>query len=378
MERRWLQSLGDLSPDIWRGLESPDFSFTSHAFLRALETSGSVGEVSGWNPHYLTLWEGPRLVAALSLYGKDHSYGEYIFDWAWAEAYQRHGLAYYPKACASVPFTPATGAKLLLAEGSPVELKDELIRASLEFSEREGHSSLHFLFIPPEEIPHYRRLGFGIRHSHQYHWKNRGYGGFDDFLSQLKRERRQAIRSERRKAQALDLEIRLLQGPEIQAEHLEAMGRCYRNTCEKKSAIPYLKPSFFREMSEDLKAQCLLVLAREGKDWVAGAIFFHRGRNLYGRYWGALRDYPFLHFELCYYLPIEWAIANRIDTFEAGAQGEHKMLRGFSPTLTYSAHWIRHPGFREAIDRFLEEEKRQIALFLESLKSMSAYRDVNL
>ena len=377
MELRIFSSIEEIAAQDWQALTPQDFPFADHAFFLNLEKSRSIAGHSGWKPFYLTLWEDKKLVAALPLFEKSHSYGEFIFDWAWAEAYHRHGLAYYPKLCAATPMTPASGPKLLSLSHEKENFGKELIRSAQTLLGERQNSGLHFLFIPEDEIPIYQNQGFLIRHSYQYHWHNLGYQSFADFLAVLKRKRRQQIVSERKKVEQLGLQIELFIGSQIQKEHLEAMMSFYFVTHQQKGSPTYLQPEFFLEMEAALKQQCMIILAKEGQDWVAGAIFFFKGKNLYGRYWGAMKDYPFLHFELCYYRPIEWAIAQGFQKVEAGAQGEHKFLRGFEPTLTYSAHYLRHQGFQRAIGDFIEAEKLKIQDYFRGMEELSPYQIIS-
>lgn len=359
MEFKSFSSLAEIPSAAWDELQHGDFPFSRHAYLRALETSGSVGEGAGWTPLYFTLWDQGRLTAATYLYLKNHSYGEYIFDWEWAEAYARSGVAYYPKLVSAVPFTPATGPKLLLHPGADSrQCCAALIRHARDYVEAKSLSGLHFLFLPREELPYFKDAGFLVRHSYQFHWKNSGYENFNDFLATLKHKRRSEIRRERRAVQMLPIGIERLIGGAISSEHMDAMYGFYLDTIRKKGGIPYLTREFFQQVWKGMRSNLVLVLAKDKEKWVAGSIFYQEGACLYGRYWGCDADYPNLHFELCYYQGIEHAVLNKLRLFEAGAQGSHKTLRGFNPELTYSAHWIGHPGFREAIGRYIEEEKK--------------------
>jgi uncharacterized protein len=351
----------------WRALEPPDFPFFDFEFLRALERSGSIGRASGWSPSYLICKEGGRLLGALPLYLKTDSYGEYVFDWEWARAYNEHGLPYYPKLVAAVPFTPATGPKLLvrpdLDKAERAAVKRALLDATRELGEERGVSSSHALFLPEEELGEFTRQGFAVRHSLQFHWRNRGYEAFPDYLQALVSKRRRQVARERRQLESEGLRIERLTGEELDGEHASIMHRFYLGTFDRKWGFPYLTGAFFEEAFRTMRDRTLLVLARDGLTGrpVAGALNFFKGDALFGRYWGAAEERRNLHFELCYYQAIEFAIERRLELFEAGAQGEHKHARGFLPTLTYSAHEIRHPAFRRAIERYIETEKRYIA-----------------
>ncbi len=358
----------------WKALSHPDFPFADYEYLHALEASASVGENTGWSPLYVTTGAGDRIQGAMSLYTKSHSYGEYIFDWSWAEAYLRYQVPYYPKLVAAVPFTPATGPKLLFAADADREAAaSDLIVAALREMEARAQSSFHALFITPEEIGYFERAGFLIRHSYQYHWNNAGYARFEDFLAALKPRKRKQIARERAQLMEEKLTLKVVTGEAITADHALLFFQFYLSTISKRQAIPYLREAFFLRVFETMKDRIVLFLAEDGTETVAGSLCYFKGNTLFGRYWGASRDVRNLHFELCYYQPIEWAIGRGLKRFEAGAQGEHKVARGFLPTLTYSAHWIRHPGFRDAIGRFIEEEKTAIADLFEETRTHSPF-----
>jgi uncharacterized protein len=362
----------------WRAIEPPDFPFFDLEFLRALERSGSVGGASGWEPVYLVCRDGGRFLGALPLYLKTDSYGEYVFDWEWARAYRDHGLPYYPKLVAAVPFTPATGPKLLVhldaGEAERAAVTRALLGATRELAGELRVSSSHALFLPERELADFTEHGFAVRHSLQFHWHNRGYGSFSDYLEALTSKRRRQIMRERRQLEGLTVER--LTGEALEAEHAALMYRFYLGTYDRKWGFPYLTGSFFSEVFRTMRDRVLFVVARDEptKRPVAGALFFFKGRSLYGRYWGAVEERRNLHFELCYYQGIEFAIERRLDLFEAGAQGEHKLTRGFLPTLTYSAHEIRHPGFRHAIERYIAEEKELLAGTLAEYARHDPYR----
>jgi uncharacterized protein len=347
----------------WRALEPPDFPFFDFEFLRALERSGSVGDASGWSPVYLVCKERGRLLGALPLYLKTDSYGEYIFDWGWARAYREHGLPYYPKLVSAVPFTPATGPKLLVRPDTDrAAVTRALLDAAQGFGDERRVSSSHALFLPEEELEEFTQHGFAVRHSLQFHWRNRSYGAFSDYLDALVSKRRRQISRERRQLEGEGLEIEHLTGEDLSSEHAALMYRFYLRTLDGKWGVPYLNEAFFTEVFRTMKDRILLVLARDGVGRpVAGALNFFKGQTLFGRYWGAGEEVRNLHFELCYYQAIEFAIERGLKLFEAGAQGEHKLARGFLPSLTYSAHEIRHPGFRRAIEQYIAEEKEMLA-----------------
>ncbi len=379
LHQQVFHSLREVSPESWNRLIGEAFPFAEYDYLLALEEGHCVGIEPGWEPRYLTLWEGKQLQAACYLYRKTNSNGEYIFDWDWANAYQRYGQRYFPKLTSAVPFTPATGPKLLVAAdaSNPRELQQQLLASALELVQQEGCSSLHFLFIPAEEREIYEAAGLLLRHSFQFHWQNQGYGSFEDFLSRLRSKRRKEILRERRQVQEQGLEVILLRGEEIEPKLCRVMYDFYLTTIDRKWAMPYLSYEFFQYIFTHFRDQLVLALARKQGRWVAGTINYHKGPHLFGRYWGCRQDFRSLHFELCYYRLIEYAIEQGVQRFEAGAQGAHKIQRGFLPNLTYSAHWIAHPAFHRAIGEFIEEEKRSIQSNIEENPELSPYRQEN-
>jgi uncharacterized protein len=376
MHAKRYSGIGRVSEAAWREIEPPDFPFFDFAFLRALERSGSVGGASGWEPVYLLCKDGDHLLGALPLYLKTDSYGEYVFDWEWAHAYHEHGLPYYPKLVAAVPFTPATGPKLLVRhdEAERAAVTRTLLDAAGDLADELGVSSSHALFLPEQDLAAFTEYGFAVRHSLQFHWRNRGYGSFSDYLEALTSKRRSQIRRERRQLEGLTIER--LTGEALDEEHAAIMYRFYLGTYDRKWGFPYLTSTFFSEVFRTMRDRVLFVLARDEptRRPVAGALFFFKGRSLYGRYWGAAEERRNLHFELCYYQGIEFAIERRFELFEAGAQGEHKLARGFLPTLTYSAHEIRHPGFRHAIERYIARERELLAGTLAEYARHDPYR----
>jgi predicted N-acyltransferase len=361
-----LSSIEDVDEAGWRALEPPNFPFFDTEFLRALECSGSIGGASGWSPVYLVCKDGESVLGALCLYLKTDSYGEYVFDWDWARAYQQHGLPYYPKLVAAVPFTPATGPKLLVRPDVGATKRAAVRRAMLDAARRLGDqsdvSSSHALFLTEGERDEFAGRGFAVRYSLQFHWRNRGYDAFQDYLNALEGKRRRQVARERRQLGSEGLEIERLTGVDLGPEHADVMYRFYLATFDRKWGFPYLTEAFFDEIFRTMSDRVLLVLARDRltRRPLAGALNFLKGQTLFGRYWGAAEERRNLHFELCYYQAIEFAIERRMRLFEAGAQGEHKLARGFLPTLTYSAHEIRHPGFRYAIEQYIAEEREML------------------
>ena len=389
-----LAAIDEVDPAEWdacAGLGAGDLSaagtgnpFTAHGFLSALEDSGSAAADTGWLPRHLVVRDdGGRLVAAAPLYLKSHSYGEYVFDWGWAEAYQRAGGRYYPKLVCTVPFTPVTGRRLLVRPDAAAplagELADALADAMATLAERLGASSVHVNFSTE---PEWRRLGergYLRRQGQQFHWRNDGYRDFDDFLSRLASRKRKAIRKERRVVAAYGLDIRALSGVDITEDHWDAFYRFYRATSDNKWGPSYLTRDFFSLLGERLGPRVVLVFARDAAgEPIAGALNLVGGDVLYGRNWGtskgAAARYEFLHFEACYYQAIDYAIAHGLKRVEAGAQGPHKLQRGYLPTATHSAHWIADPALRAAIERFLASERRDVAFEMQLHAAHSPFR----
>lgn len=374
-----LDGIESMQKDEWGQLTTPDFPFNEHDFLSALETSGTLGAERGWVPQYLVLRKSGQLEAASCLYNKTNSYGEYIFDWAWADAFHRHGIPYYPKMVGSSPFTPATGPKIMVR--NPAEKSEyaaALINAGIDLTRDNHCSSLHYLFISEQELPYFEAIGFTIRHSFQYHWHNRSYQDFASFLAALKPKKRKQIQRERNHLQSAGLTFSTFSGRSLLPEHAEFFYQLYLNTIRKMQAIPYLNLEFFQQVFAKMRDNIVFMTAEEQGTPIAGALYFTKGQHLYGRYWGALQDVRNLHFELCYYQPIEWCIAHRLTLFEAGAQGEHKIARGFIPKLTFSAHLILHPGFSDAITGFIEDERRSVAQYFAELAAHNPYLTDNI
>lgn len=367
---RLLDGLSDLPAAHWDALAGSQ-ACLSHAYLHALETTGCVGGRSGWLPRHATLWRDGTLVAAMPLYEKQHSYGEYVFDWAWAEAYARHGLAYYPKWLAAVPFTPIPGARLL---GHSAADRKALLAAVPDKVADSGLSSFHLLFPADEEAPWLAEAGLMLRHGVQFHWRNAGYRDFEDFLARFNHDKRKKIRQERRRAAAHGLSLRWLDGHGASAADWAFFHRCYSLTYALHRSTPYLTPEFFPTLAAALPDGVRLLVAERQGEPVAAAFFLCDREALYGRYWGATEALPFLHFELCYYQAIDYCIAQGLSRFEGGAQGEHKLSRGLEPVPTCSAHWIADPRFRDAVDDFLARERKGVRFYLDELAERSPFR----
>ena len=374
-----LSSIGEVSPAAWDACAGAEHPFTRHAFLSALEDSGSADADSGWHPRHVVIEDGlGGLVAAAPLYLKTHSYGEYVFDWGWAEAYDRAGGNYYPKLQCAVPFTPATGPRLLVAADRPEDerdaLADALAAAMIQLAEQMKLSSLHVTFPTAAESRRLAALGMMQRTGQQYHWENRDYAGFDDFLGQLASRKRKQIKKERRCIADNGLTVQTLRGADIEERHWDAFYQFYRNTTDRKWGPSYLTRDFFSLLGQRLGDAVVLIFVEDGARPVAGALNLAGGDTLYGRNWGCADDYKFLHFETCYYQAIDFAIAHGLARVEAGAQGTHKIQRGYLPSATYSAHWIADPALRQPVQRFLDEERRAVAAEIAALAAHSPYR----
>lgn len=379
---RTVREISEVRAGAWDALDHGCSPFLEHGFLASLEASGSIGQAAGWDPHYV-LVEGKRADDASALLGgvacfvKDHSYGEYIFDWAWARASQRGGIPYYPKLVVAAPVTPATGCRILLAPGDDVDreaVTDALCRGVRKVADENRCMSIHWLFTTGDEQGSLERRGYSPRKSFQFHWHNRDYGSFDEFLATLTSRKRKQIRKERRKAaEAID-ELVFVPGPELDDDDLAAMDRFYRRTTFMHGGQDYLRPGFFESLRERLGERMVFARVTAGGERVAGALYLETPQGLYGRYWGCDRELDCLHFETAYYAGIERCIEKGIPLFEAGAQGEHKLLRGFSPSPTYSAHWLRHPGLRRGVGEFLQEEARAIDSYMVELEELSPYK----
>jgi predicted N-acyltransferase len=354
----------------------PANPFISHAFLMALEESGSAMRATGWLPHHLLLEDrAGRLVGCMPCYAKSHSLGEYVFDHGWAEAYERAGGRYYPKLQASVPFTPVTGRRLLVRAG-PNRKEGEalLLQAAIQITDRLGLSSLHITFPTRGEWELAGEIGCLKRTDQQFHWRNEGYSAFDDFLDSLASRKRKAIRRERREALEDGIAIEWVTGSDITEAHLDAFFAFYIDTGSRKWGSPYLTRDCFSLIAGSMPERMVLILAKRSGRYVAGALNFIGDDALYGRYWGGIEHHPFLHFEICYYQAIEFAIAGKLARVEAGAQGAHKLARGYLPVETYSAHYIADPGLRRAVADYLKRERRAVSREIALLGAESPYR----
>ena len=362
---RIITGLSQVSPDAWNRLANPPAlpydPFLSWEFLEALESSGAARPETGWSPcHILVDGPGDEILAAMPLYAKTHSQGEFVFDHSWADAYERAGGQYFPKLLSAVPFTPVTGRRFLIIPGPDQErLQNALLSAALQIAAQNDFSSLHINFIEPDFAGQMGETGLLIRTDQQFHWQNDGYAGFDHFLSALSSAKRKNLRKERAKAQA-GLSFKHLTGDAITEGHWDAFFEFYMDTGSRKWGYPYLNRETFSILGERLADKILLILAYEDEMPIAGALNLIGSDTLYGRYWGCTDPRPFLHFETCYYQAIDYAIEHGLSSVEAGAQGGHKLARGYAPVTTHSAHWIAHKGLREAIDHYLERERQAV------------------
>ncbi len=371
MKTRILDSLDGIPPAQWNALAGRQ-PFVSHAYLDALHSSGSAAPATGWTPCFLTLWDGRELAGATPLYRKNHSFGEFVFDWSWADAYARRGLPYYPKLVVQVPFTPVAGPRLLARDEATRRKLAEALRSHAAAS---GLSSLHVLFPTPGEACLLADAGLVVRRGVQFHWRNGGWSDFESFLASLSRDKRKKIRQERRRVADAGVLMRRLEGRQIGEQEWRFFHACYRNTYAVRGRRPYLGLEFFLGLGRQLPDNLLMVVAERDGRPIASALCLHDRDRLYGRYWGAVEDVDCLHFEACYYQPMEYCLEHAIGVFEGGAQGEHKLARGFLPEETLSAHWLADRRFGEAVARFLGEEDREIAEYRDELGRHSPFKD---
>ena len=364
--KAWDACAGDVNPSV------------SYAFLSALEDSASTTARTGWSPQHLSLAGADgTIVGVVPLYSKTHSYGEYVFDYGWADAYERAGGRYYPKLISAVPFTPVPGPRLLLRPDAPPAARGHLIAAMVELCNRRNISSIHVTFPQLDDAEALTQAGFLQRIGQQFHWSNSGYRDFDDYLAALNSRKRKAVKKERREALDHGLEIEVLTGSDLNSRHWDAFYRFYLATSDRKWGQAYLNRKFFTLIGERMPEKVVLVMAQKDGKYVAGALNLLGKETIYGRNWGSYGDYKYLHFECCYYRAIEFAIARGLKRVEAGAQGPHKLQRGYLPVPTYSAHWIPDPGFRRAVAQFLARERNMIERKIEGLAEYSPFRQEN-
>lgn len=374
---RTVRSIGDISSEDWEQFSSTDNPFLRHDFLRALEVSGCTTAATGWTPSHLMFYLNDRLAGVAPAYLKTHSMGEYVFDWAWADAYQRYGMNYYPKLLIAIPFTPCQGPRLLFSHELREWITPELIHRMLDsVTEELDARSWHLLFPDSKDQ---RLLGMEDnlhRIGCQFHWYNHDYNTFDDFLAALTSRKRKSIRKERRQVADQGISFRHFSGKDVPDSILSAFYVFYQATYLKRGQRPYLNSEFFHQLRDKLPQQLHVIMAVKDGQLIAGALFLRGGDTLYGRYWGCLEEFDHLHFETCYYQGIELAIQQALTRFDAGAQGEHKLVRGFEPVITHSWHGILHPGFREAIARFTREEAEHVMAYAEDALGALPFRQV--
>lgn len=365
-----IETIADIPETQWNALAGNN-PFLSHTFLRALQESGCAAPRTGWKAQFLTLWQENTLVGAMPLYLKNHSYGEFVFDWAWAEAYKNEGLNYYPKLLSAVPFTPVTGLRLL---ATSAEIRAQLIRSALEMAQSSGVSSLHILFPYEDQVREMQQQGMMVRQGVQFHWRNPGYADFDAYLSGMSHDKRKRIKQERRKVRDADITFERIRGKDITAEQWTFFFSCFTHTFRQYNSPQPLNLDFFRRIGVSMPENILLVIASHNGEPIASALNFFNADALYGRSWGALEYHPGLHFETCYYQAIEFCIEQKIALFEGGAQGEHKIARGFLPEITWSAHWLAHPEFSRAVEDFLQREAKGMIQYVDELNDSNPFK----
>ena len=377
LQARFVTSIDRLPAAQWNALALGGNPFVRHEFLLALERAGCVGAKTGWQPHHLVLEDGDRLVAAMPLYRKAHSWGEFVFDWSWARAYDQAGLRYYPKLVSMPPFTPATGPRLLVAPGASPEVRERLSQELLIHAKSERMSSAHLLFLSEADrtalVDSHGDASFLWRKDCQFHWHNRGYRSFDDFIATFRADKRKKALRERRRVREGGVTFRTLTGAEMDAKLWDIVFGFSAGTFEAHGHEHYLNVEFFRAVSAVMPQAVVVKLAEFQGEPIATAIFFRGDEVLYGRYWGAAANYHSLHFETCYYQGIEYCIEQGLQHFEPGTQGEHKVPRGFEPTATWSAHWIADPRFRRAIDQYLNDERAGIDQYILEVEQHTPY-----
>ncbi len=374
MEVKIHTAISEIVADAWNALVRDNNPFVRHEFLNAMEKHDCVGEKFGWLPRHIGVYDDDVLIAAMPLYEKHNSYGEFVFDNAWADAYERAGREYFPKLVSAIPYTPATGQRLLSVSGREEETWPLLLRTALQFSGQSGASSFHVLFPDSGEHQFLQQQGLLGRHDCQFHWRNDGYRNFDDFLNRLVSRKRNNIRQERRKVVQADIKLRLLDGHSATPLDWRNFTRFYEQTFAEKWGVATFNLGFFQELAQTLPDQIVLVLADSGSTCIAGALMYRSDTTLYGRHWGCIEQVDALHFEACYYQGIEYCIRNGLQRFEPGAQGEHKIARGFLPTLTRSSHWIADDDFRQPISNFVAHEREAAAEYMTQLEASTPYK----
>ncbi len=379
MKTAIISHLDDVDPQAWNTLVNDNNPFLKHEFLVALERHQCLGKETGWLPQHIVVFDdGGTLVGAAPLYLKYNSYGEFVFDWSWAEAYQRHGLAYYPKLVSAIPFTPMTGERLLMAADADqvhqTALRTIIFNTTLEVAKAHNVSSVHWLFPATADMGFLQQQGLATRLDCQYHWHNHHYKNFTDYLECFSSRKRKNILKERRQVQEAEVTFRVLHGDEVTTAEWQLFHHYYCAIYDRKWGVPTLTLGFFEEIGRTLAAQVVLVLAYQHGECIAAALNLRSDDTLYGRHWGCREQIPALHFETCYYQGLEYCIKHGLQRFEPGAQGEHKIARGFLPAATWSAHWIAHPEFRHAIEQFAATERREVERKMVALQQLSPFR----
>lgn len=376
MDIKQITSLDNIDAERWNHLAGKDYPFLRHEFLLALEQSGAVSEQTGWLPRHLLVWDNGNLIAFMPLYLKKHSRGEYVFDQQWAQAYQQTGKLYYPKWLTAIPFTPCQGPRITILETvDQVAVLSLLLAYINEISEQQAISSWHCLFPLPGQKDQLQSQGLVIREDVQFHWFNKDYGCFDDFLQTLSASKRKMIRRERRKITEQGITLQQISGLDVTEEQWQIFYQFYTMTYLKKGMQPYLPPVFFKACAATMGEQLLLVMALKDRQYAGAALSFIGTDTLFGRYWGCYEEFDSLHFEACYYQGLDYCIEQQLQRFDSGAQGEHKIARGFEPITTYSAHWIKDTQFAQAIEQYLNREKTHVALYKKDAASYLPYKD---
>jgi predicted N-acyltransferase len=375
MQIRIHNGISEVAAEDWNTLVGAGSPFTRHEFLHALEAGGAVGPGSGWQPRHITAWKGDRLLGALPLYLKHDSFGEFVFDWSWAHAWQQAGMAYYPKLVTAIPFSPVPGRRFLLhAEMAPAAGQEALTAAALDVLAQTGASTWHILFPEQSEAEWLQRRGFLVRQDTQFHWHDAGYTDFEDYLSRFTSAKRKKVRRERRRVREAGIHFRHGGGNDFDDAEWRAIYRFYAITYLERGRQPYLPEAVFENLRRSMPEQLVVVLALHAGEPVAAALCLRDETTLYGRHWGALADYHSLHFETCYYQGIEYCLANGLKRFEPGTQGEHKVSRGFAPVATHSAHWIPEPAFRAAVADFLHRETPLVREYRQEMRRHLPFR----
>ncbi len=369
------ESIADIDGAEWDALAGNTYPFLRHAFLSLAESTGSVTPDAGWTPRHLALEDGGRLRAVMPLYEKTHSWGEFVFDWAWAHAYEQAGLDYYPKLVSAVPFTPAPSTRILRADPDDSEAAGLLITAGIDLARDTNCSSFHILFPAADEVPLLDEAGLLLRKDCQFHWHNRDYESFDDFLGTFTSAKRKKARRDRRKVGEQGIRFRRLKGQDLDEQSWATVYALIARTFMLRGSLPYFNRTFFEGLSARLPDNILVILAEIDSRAVAAAVFFESDTALYGRYWGSDGHFDALHFETCYYQGIEYCIEKGKQLFEPGTQGEHKVARGFSPVTTWSAHWLARPEFADAIERYLDAEGRHVDRYIEAVDARTPFKD---